>query len=569
MRQSERRGSARRLLLGLLVTSIVAGGCGGVSSPAVPASSRSTAPPSKSSSQPLPYRYMTDTADGAVTARYGYNLVDVGTDKATLDALPAGQQALVWLGGYDTSTCSFVTSDQAVTGELILLGGDPKVAGYYLADEADDALPASGGQCPNVAAQVTSRSQLVHKLAPGAFTYEVVTEPTNFAAFAFATDILGTDPYPCLVGKLCDTSMIPRYVQALHAAHITRFWGVLQAFSSGSWRYPTAPELQMMIGQWQASGWQGEQTFAWKYAGQSLSGHPDLLSVLSTLNRGPITSTSGPSTSPPTTPPRGSGAPVTKVLVIMDENHGADQVFPNGMPYLYGLAQRYGEASAWSDVGHPSLPNYLAIFSGSSFNNPQDCNPGPNCTYPGPSVFGQALAAGKTARSYEESMPRPCLTDNSGNYDVNHNPWAYVPNESQLCQANDLPQGTTANGALASDIRGGILPNVGLVTPNLINDAHNGTLADADAFLRTWMPLLMSGPDWTAGRLAIVVTFDEGEGSDVVPFVVIAPNLNHVVVTAPLNHYALTRFIDQVAGVPLLRSAEAVPDIASLFGLAG
>ncbi|MGH3200626.1 MAG: hypothetical protein ACRDP5_00990, partial [Streptosporangiaceae bacterium] len=119
-----------------------------------------------------------------------------------------------------------------------------------------------------------------------------------------------------------------------------------------------------------------------------------------------------------------------KILVIMEENHSIQQIFPSGMPYLWSLAQRYAYAADWSDVGHPSLPNYLAIFGGSAFNEPQDCQPGPGCRYPGPSVFGQALSRGKTAKAYEESMPQPCDPGFDGEYDVNHNPWAYFPSEA-------------------------------------------------------------------------------------------------------------------------------------------
>ena len=66
---------------------------------------------------------------------------------------------------------------------------------------------------------------------------------------------------------------------------------------------------------------------------------------------------------------------LSKILVIMEENHSIQQIFPGGMPYLWSLAQRYAYATDWSDVGHPSLPNYLAIFGGSAFNDPQDCTP--------------------------------------------------------------------------------------------------------------------------------------------------------------------------------------------------
>lgn len=233
----------------------------------------------------LRYRYMTDTSDGQQTAPYGYNLVDVGPYRSIIDALPAGQRALVWIGDYDKATCSFERSDANVRKALAGLAGDPKVAGYYIADEPDDALPAYGGRCPDVAAQVTARSRLVHALAPGAFTYEVVTEPGNFAAFAKATDVLGADPYPCRTGRPCDWTMIPRYIAALTAAHVARYWGVLQAFSQPPWRYPTPAELQKMIKQWQLSRWAGEQTFAWDFGGHSLASKPGLLSVLGALNR--------------------------------------------------------------------------------------------------------------------------------------------------------------------------------------------------------------------------------------------------------------------------------------------
>jgi len=268
-----------------------------------------------------------------------------------------------------------------------------------------------------------------------------------------------------------------------------------------------------------------------------------------------------PAASSPATP-TAAATGVSKILVIMEENHGTPQVFPSGMPYLWQLARRYAYASDWSAITHPSLPNYLAIFSGSAFNDPPDCGPGPGCAYPAPSVFGQALALGKTARSYEESMPRPCDRSDSGAYAVRHNPWAYIPGETAACRSGDVPAGTPSGGALASAVRAGTLPSVGLITPNLINDAHDGTLGQADAWLRRWIPVIMSGPDWRHGRLAIAVVFDEGEPGLRVPFVLIAPGLSGAVVRQPLDHYALTRLIEEIIGAPPLRQAAGAPDLA-------
>jgi phosphatidylinositol-3-phosphatase len=272
-----------------------------------------------------------------------------------------------------------------------------------------------------------------------------------------------------------------------------------------------------------------------------------------------------------TQPAAGSAAglgQLRKILVVMEENHSIQQIFPGGMPYLWTLAQRYAYATDWSDVAHPSLPNYLAIFAGSAFNNPQDCAPAPDCSYPGPSVFGQALARGKSAKAYEESMPQPCDAGFAGEYDVNHNPWAYFPSEAVSCRANDVPAGTPAGGALADVARGGALPDVGLITPNLLHDGHDGTLAQADAWLRGWVPVLMSGPDWRSGRLAIVVVFDEGETTEQVPFVLMTPGLSGVKISESANQYALTRLIDAVIGVPPLRQASSATDVAPLLGAA-
>lgn len=275
-----------------LAVAALATACTGTGTPAADRSAGTAANRSAGPGQALvthlSYRYLTDLGNGAVSRGYGYNLVDLGPDRQAIDMLPSGQRALVWIGDYSLAHCTFDIPDAGVRRALAALAGDAKVAGYYVADEPDDALPAYGGHCPHVVAQITQRSRLVHQLAPGAFTYEVVTEPGNFAAFAHATDVMGADPYPCLRGRPCDWSKIPAYIAALDAAHVPRYWALLQAFGYGKWRAPTAAELARMIGQWEHSRWQGEQTFAWSYLGWSLGHHPGLLAVLHSLNLGHI-----------------------------------------------------------------------------------------------------------------------------------------------------------------------------------------------------------------------------------------------------------------------------------------
>ncbi len=275
----------------------------------------------------------------------------------------------------------------------------------------------------------------------------------------------------------------------------------------------------------------------------------------------------------------GAGTGISKVLVIMEENHSSSDVFPStgnptaAMPYLWSLAQQYGYATNWSDVTFPSEPNYLSIFGGSNEGDQVDCAPGPGCQWPGPTVFSEAIAEGGTAKTYAEGMQTNCSATTSGYYDYNHNPWVYFddPTDVAECAANDVPAGTPGGGALLNDIQTGALPTVGLLKPTLLNDTTGGDFATADNWLQSWVQTIQSGADWQAGRLAIVVTFDEGShqgaAGENVPFVMIAPGVSGVAVNTALNHYALTRFLNEVAGASLLGNAGTQPDIAPLFGV--
>jgi phosphatidylinositol-3-phosphatase len=266
-----------------------------------------------------------------------------------------------------------------------------------------------------------------------------------------------------------------------------------------------------------------------------------------------------------TNPPPSSS--VTKLMVIWEENHPTSAY--GSMPYLASLSDKYGKATNYSGLVHPSLGNYLAAVSGQGAGTCGLSDPLPAaCAQSGASVFGQAVRAGKTAGSYEESMSSNCQRTNSDTYAARHNPWAYFTDETASCQQGDVPLGSTTSGALLSDVQGGTLPNASLVTPNLVDDAHGGSLQQADDWLARWMPVIMAGPDYQSGRLAIVITFDEGVGTDqTVPFVLVNPSVSHQVVSAPFDQYALCRLYDDVLGVPALNAAAGAPGLGAAFGL--
>jgi acid phosphatase len=249
------------------------------------------------------------------------------------------------------------------------------------------------------------------------------------------------------------------------------------------------------------------------------------------------------------------------VQVIVDENHTQAQAQAE-MPYLVELQNTFGVTTNYTSPTHPSLPNYLMLAGGSTFGVSNDAAP-PSHPITGASVFGAAIANGRTARTYNESMTTNCELTANGDYAVKHNPWAYFVNERTTCQTDDVPL-----TVLPGDIGSGDLPNVGMITPNMCNDGHDCPLEAADAFLRTWVPQLMNGPDYRSGDLTIVITFDEGEESEqTIQTVVINPAVKAVVVTAPLTHAGLSRWLYRVSGSAPQNDAATAADVGAAFGL--
>jgi acid phosphatase len=103
-------------------------------------------------------------------------------------------------------------------------------------------------------------------------------------------------------------------------------------------------------------------------------------------------------------------------------------------------------------------------------------------------------------------MTSNCRPTNSGRYAVKHNPWAYFTGERTRCQVDDVPSGTYTSGALHNDIVNGKLPNIGEVTPNLDNNAHDGSLGRADTWLPNWFTLIYESPALTHYSLGGLLT---------------------------------------------------------------
>ena len=270
-------------------------------------------------------------------------------------------------------------------------------------------------------------------------------------------------------------------------------------------------------------------------------------------------SPSAPSPAASPAPAEGSG-PLAHIVIIVDENKPATSVIGNAAaPYLNGLARTYAQATHYSAITHPSLPNYLALTSGTTAGITTDCNPpGGSCLVTGPNLAQALDRAHRSWKMYAESMPAPCTTANTDLYAVKHNPFLYFPSvtdDPASCAAHDVPY-SQLEAELATTTS---LPDFSFISPNLCDDMHNCSVATGDAWLASAVPRILSSPAFTKQRSLLVVTFDEGDAADnVIPCVFAGPAARPQTSSAtPFTHYSLLRTVEDAWGLPPLTAEDA------------
>ena len=221
-----------------------------------------------------------------------------------------------------------------------------------------------------------------------------------------------------------------------------------------------------------------------------------------------LSSSGGPR--PPGPPPPSSGTvpQFGHLVVVVEENHSYSEVIGNSaMPYLNSLASQYGLATQYFANTHPSIGNYFMLTTGQLVTN-DDAFAG---TVGVDNIVRKLITAGKTWKSYAESIPSTGYTGgDSYPYAKRHNPFAYftdVVNSS--AQVNNLVSLSQFNSDLANDQ----LPNFSYLVPNLLDDAHDGPLQLADAWLQQKIAPLISSPAFQKDGLLIIV-FDEADTND-------------------------------------------------------
>jgi phospholipase C len=268
------------------------------------------------------------------------------------------------------------------------------------------------------------------------------------------------------------------------------------------------------------------------------------------------------------------------VIWIWMENHSLGDIIGNTSqaPYINSIATSCGLATDYHNTTHPSLPNYLAATSGIAQGSLPattylDCNVSIICDMTVGSIFGQ----GESWKAYEESMPSNCYKSNSGEYAVRHNPAVYYTSLSG-CGSKDVPY-----TQLATDLAGNALPAFSFITPNLIDDMHDGTIAQGNAWLASHLPTILNSSEYQAGTTAVFVTWDEGSGgydiedcddtsatdtSCIVPTIVISPTTPAGARSGSFfDHYSLLATTEQLLGLPRLASAASATTMTAAFHL--
>jgi len=252
----------------------------------------------------------------------------------------------------------------------------------------------------------------------------------------------------------------------------------------------------------------------------------------------------------------GTAAPrrYAHVIWIVMENKAYGSALGSSAPATRALASRCAIATAYHGVAHPSLPNYLAMTSGSTHGVRNDANPSAH-RITGGSIFSQVAAARLRWMTYAESLPTLCRRTSSGRYAVRHNPAAYYTALARTCARNDVAMGTTTRGPLLTAIRAGRLPAFTLMIPNLCSDTHDCSVATGDRWLARWLAVILSSRTYAAGRTAVFITWDEDDNSHAnrVALLMVAPSVRpHTVVRSTYNHVNLLRTTEDMLGLPAL-----------------
>lgn len=195
-------------------------------------------------------------------------------------------------------------------------------------------------------------------------------------------------------------------------------------------------------------------------------------------------------------------------MLVVEENRNFNDVIGNSSaPYLNSLASQYALATQYYADTHPSIGNYFMLTTGRIETN-DDSSVG---MISDDNLVRRLVSAGKSWKSYAQSLPSEGYTGgDSYPYFKRHNPFAYL---SDVMNDSSQAAKLVPFSQFASDLASGSLPNFSYVVPDALNDAHDGTLAQADNWLQQNLAPIFSNAQFQKDGL-LIITFDEADGID-------------------------------------------------------
>ena len=241
-------------------------------------------------------------------------------------------------------------------------------------------------------------------------------------------------------------------------------------------------------------------------------------------------------------------------MVVVEENHSfADIVGHTDAPYLNSLAGQGALFTQSFAVAHPSEPNYLALFSGSTQGVSDDSCPH---TFTTPNLGAQLISAGFSFAGYSEDLPAPgSPVCSAGKYARKHNPWVNFP--SVPASANLPFSSFPADYAT--------LPTLSFVIPNLANDMHDGSISQGDTWLRTHLDSYVR---WAmTHRSLLVVTWDEDDfsQSNQVPTIIVGAQVKPGRYAERITHYSVLHTLEAMYGLPPVGAAASAAPITDCW----
>jgi acid phosphatase len=241
--------------------------------------------------------------------------------------------------------------------------------------------------------------------------------------------------------------------------------------------------------------------------------------------------------------------------VVIMENHAYSQIIGDpAAPYLNQLASHGALFTHSYAITHPSEPNYLALFSGSTHGVIDDRCP---VELTAPNLAADLIAAGKTFGGYAEDLPAAgSQVCSAGEYARKHVPWADFRN---VPGAVSMPFSRFPASDFAS------LPTVSFVIPNLCDDMHDCSVAAGDAWLRAHVG---GYARWAMTHDSLlIITWDEDDGSPVnqIPTIFAGQRVRQGRYAQPITHYSVLATLQAAYGLPRDENAATAAPITAIW----